>query len=145
MIYSYPGCFFQRPDGKYCVVFVDLNNLAAFGDDFDKALDNGIELLSKYIYNLIIKNKPVPEPSDIRKLKPSVSDEYMQAFLRIVNVDIEEYARYYFERNINKTVQIPKWLDDFVVKENIDISKLLNDVLKNEYVKKQGMNVPQKN
>ena len=95
MIYSYPGCFFQRPDGRYCVVFTDLNNLAAFGEDFDNALANAIDLLAKYIYNLLIKKEPIPEPSDIRGLKPSVSDEYNRAFLRTVNVDVEEYAKYH--------------------------------------------------
>ena len=55
MIYSYPGCFFQRPDGKYCVVFSDLNNLAAFGSSFDQALATAVNLLAGYIYNLIMK------------------------------------------------------------------------------------------
>lgn len=137
MIYSYPGCFFQRPDGRYCVVFVDLNNLAAFGDDFDKALSNGVELLARYIYNLIIKKEPIPEPSDMKKLRPSVSDEYTRAFLKIVNCDVEAYAKYHFERNINKSVPVLKWLDDFAAKENIDLSKLLNDALMEEYKKKQ--------
>lgn len=141
MIYSYPGCFFQRPDGKYCVVFVDLNNLAAFGDNFDKALENGIELLSKYIYNLLVKNEPVPEPSDIQKLKPSVSDEYNRAFLRTVNVDVEEYAKYHFERGVNRSVQIPRWLDEFVAREKIDLSALITDALKAEYQKRQGVDV----
>ncbi len=138
MIYSYPGCFFQRPDGRYCVVFTDLNNLAAFGEDFDNALANAIDLLAKYIYNLLIKKEPIPEPSDIRELKPSVSDEYNRAFLRTVNVDVEEYAKYHFERNVNKSIPVLKWLDDFAQKEGIDLSKLLNDVLLAEYNRRKS-------
>ena len=94
MICSYPGCFFQRPDGKYCVVFADLNNLAAFGDDFDHALSNAVDLLARYIYNLKAKNAELPEPSDVRTLKPNINDEYTRAFFQTVNVDIEEYAKY---------------------------------------------------
>ncbi len=138
MIYSYPGCFFQRPDGRYCVVFTDLNNLAAFGNDFDKTLANGVELLARYIYNLIIKNQPVPTPSDITKLKPDVGDQYTRAFLKIINVDVEEYAKYHFEKNVNRTVSVTKWLDDFAVKQNIDLSKILNDALLKEYKSRQN-------
>ncbi|MBP1566629.1 MAG: type II toxin-antitoxin system HicB family antitoxin [Oscillospiraceae bacterium] len=138
MIYSYPGCFFQRPDGRYCVVFADLNNLAAFGDDFDHALSNGIELLARYIYNLLLRKEPIPQPSDIQELKPSVSDEYNRAFLRTVNVDVEEYAKYHFERNVNKSVPVLKWLDDFAREENIDIPKMVNDMLLAEYNRKKS-------
>lgn len=138
MIYSYPGCFFQRPDGRYCVVFSDLNNLAAFGDDFDKALANAIDLLARYIYNLLLKKEPVPQPSDIHNIRPSVGNEYNRAFLRTVNVDVEEYAKYYYERKINKSVPVLKWLDDFAQRENIDLSKMLNDMLLLEYNKRKS-------
>ncbi len=140
MIYSYPGCFFQRPDGKYCVVFADLNNLVAFGDDFDKTLANGVELLARYIYNLIIKNQPVPIPSDITKLKPNVGDQYTRAFLKIINVDVEEYVKYHFVKNVNRTVSVAKWLDDFAVKQDIDLSKIVNDVLLEKYRSVQNAN-----
>lgn len=137
LIYSYPGCFFQRPDGRYCVVFSDLNNLAAFGDNFDSALSNAVDLLARYIYNLISKNQKPPEPSDIQTLKPDISDEYTRAFLQTVNVDVEEYAKYFYAGNTETTVSVPRWLDEFAKRENIDVSSVVEKYLLDEYNKRQ--------
>ncbi|MDO5560337.1 MAG: type II toxin-antitoxin system HicB family antitoxin [Oscillospiraceae bacterium] len=133
MIYSYPGCFFQRPDGSFCVVFVDLNNLAAFGNSFDTVLANAVDLLSKYIYNIIIRNGEVPEPSDIETLRPDVGSEYTRAFLRTVNVDVEEYAKKHFESDIVRTVTIPAWMDDIIKKDNIDLSEFVKRSFEEKY------------
>ncbi len=137
MIYSYPGCFFQRPDGRYCVVFSDLNNLAAFGDSFDHALSNAVDLLSRYIYNLIARKISVPEPSDIQTLRPNISDEYSRAFIQTVNVDVEEYAKYYYAGTTETTVTLPRWLDEFAKKEKIDISAVVEEYLTEKYNKQQ--------
>lgn len=138
MIYSYPGCFFQRPDGKYCVVFADLNNLAAFGDDFDMALSNAVDLLARYIYNLIVKKERIPEPSDIQTLRPNVSDEYTRAFFQTVNVDVEEYAKYFYSASAETPIKLPRWLQEFARREQIDISALVEEQLMERYKKKNS-------
>jgi predicted RNase H-like HicB family nuclease len=137
LIYSYPGCVFQRPDGKYCVVFSDLNNLAAFGKDFDDALSNAVELLSKYIYGLITKNEKPPLPSDIQTLRPDVTDEYTRAFLQTVNVDVEAYTQYYYNRSVETTINLPGWLDEFARREKIDLSSVVESYLMAEYKAKK--------
>ena len=136
MIYSYPGCFFQRPDGKYCVVFADLNNLAAFGDDFDHALSNAVDLLARYIYNLKAKNAELPEPSDVSTLKPNINDEYTRAFFQTVNVDIEEYAKYYYFSKTETVISLPRWLEEFARNEKIDLSALAEKYLMQIYNEK---------
>ncbi|MBE6853456.1 MAG: HicB family protein [Ruminococcus sp.] len=137
MIYSYPGCFFQRPDGKYCVVFPDLNNLAAFGNDFDDALSNAIDLLARYIIGLTSRNEKPPAPSDIQSLRPDISDEYLRAFLQTVNVDAEEYAKHRFNNPVQTTITLPQWLDEFAKRENINLSALAEAYLLNEYKARQ--------
>lgn len=144
MIYSYPGCFFQRPDGKYCVVFPDLDNLAAFGENFDKVLSNAVDLLAKYIYNLISKKEELPSPSDIQTLKPNISNEYTRAFLQTVNVDVESYAKHHFAENEEMTVSVPRWLSEFASKENIDVSAAMNDFLMNEFKNRKQENALRK-
>ena len=136
MIYSYPGCFFQRPDGKYCVVFADLNNLAAFGDDFDHALSNAVDLLARYIYNLKAKNTELPEPSDVSTLKPNINDEYTRAFFQTVNVDVEEYAKYYYFSKTETVISLPRWLEEFARNEKIDLSALAEKYLMQIYNEK---------
>ncbi len=76
---------------------------------------------------------PVPEPSDIQTLKPSISDEYTKAFLQTVNVDVDEYAKCYFAGNTETTITLPKWLDDFAKKENINLSAYTEAYLIKEY------------
>lgn len=137
LIYSYPGCFFQRPDGRYCVVFSDLNNLAAFGDNFDSALSNAVDLLARYIYNLLSKQQKPPVPSDIQTLKPDISDEYTRAFIQTVNVDVEEYAKYFYAGNTETAVSVPKWLAEFAAREKIDISSVVEKYLLEEYSKRR--------
>ena len=136
MIYSYPGCFFQIPDGKYCVVFADLNNLAAFGDDFDHALSNAVDLLARYIYNLKAKNAELPEPSDVSTLKPNINDEYTRAFFQTVNVDVEEYAKYYYFSKTETVISLPRWLEEFARNEKIDLSAFAEKYLMQIYNEK---------
>ncbi len=138
MIYSYPGCFFQRADGKYCVVFADLNNLAAFGDSFDLALANAVDLLARYIYSLKSKNESIPEPSDIQTLKPDISDEYTRAFFQTVNVDVEEYAKYYYSGTTETSVTLPRWLDEYARREQIDVSAVVRNYLTDRYNKQNS-------
>ncbi len=139
LIYSYPGCFFQRPDGKYCVVFSDLNNLAAFGSSFDQALANAVNLLAGYIYNLILKKEQIPEPSDIQTLRPYVGDEYSRAFFQTVNVDVDEYAKYYYNSSTEMTVTLPRWLEEYARREKIDISAVIRAYLTDRYNKQHTM------
>lgn len=102
MLYSYPGCFFQRPDGKLCLVFPDLNNLAIFGDDFNGTLSKGINLLAKYLFNMQLKKEVAPVPSNIDTIKPKLSEEYSRAFIKIVTVEVDEYSKTHFEREVKK-------------------------------------------
>lgn len=136
MIYSYPGCFFQRPDGKYCVVFADLNSLAAFGENFDDALSNAVDLLARYIYNLRSRNVELPVPSDISTLKPNIGDEYTRAFFQTVNVDVDEYAKYYYFGKTETKISLPRWLDEFVRRENINLSDIAEKCLMQLYNEK---------
>jgi len=132
MLYSYPGCFFQRPDGKLCLVFPDLNNLAIFGDDFNGTLSKGINLLAKYLFNMQLKKEVAPVPSNIDTIKPKLSEEYSRAFIKIVTVEVDEYSKTHFEREVKKSVSLPQWLYDLAVKESIDISKLTKKALYKE-------------
>lgn len=133
MIYSYPGCFFQTSEGKYCVVLPDFDNTAVFGENFDTALANSVAMLAKCIYSTKMRNEKLPAPSLLSSLKPDVSDGYIRAFLKIINVDAEEYAKEYFEREVTKTVTVPIWIDDIIKKENIDLSDLIKTVICEHY------------
>ena len=117
------------------MVFSDLNNLAAFGSSFDQALANAVNLLAGYIYNLIMKKERIPEPSDIQTLRPYVGDGYSRAFFQTVNVDVDEYAKYYYNSKTEATVTLPRWLEEYARREQIDISAVIQAYLTERYNK----------
>lgn len=56
-------------------------------------------------------------------------DEYEQAFISLVPVDVEEYARKHFNKSVKKTLSIPSWLNEKAIKQSINFSQLLQDTL----------------
>ena len=133
MLHAYPGCFFQKKDGTYCVVFPDLGNISAFGDDFDSTLASAVDVLAKHIFNAKLNDDELPPPSDMHMLKPSYDEMlYTRAFINVVSVDAEEYAKTHFERAVKKTLTIPQWLNESAVAQNVNFSKVLQNALINE-------------
>ena len=57
-------------------------------------------------------------------------DEYETAFVNMVTVDVDEYAKKHFE--VQKTLTIPLWLNDLAVKEGVNFSQVLQKALKEQ-------------
>lgn len=55
-------------------------------------------------------------------------DEYETAFVNMVTVDVDEYAKKHFE--VQKTLTIPLRLNDLAVKEGVNFSQVLQKALK---------------
>ena len=94
-----------------------------------------MNLLAGYIYNLIMKKERIPEPSDIQTLRPYVGDGYSRAFFQTVNVDVDEYAKYYYNSKTEATVTLPRWLEEYARREQIDISAVIQAYLTERYNK----------
>ena len=72
-------------------------------------------------------------PSDISNVDVNAEyDEYESAFVNLVSVDVEEYARKHFEKAIKKTLTIPAWLNDLAVKNHVNFSQTLQKALKEQ-------------
>ena len=52
------------------------------------------------------------------------------AFVNIITVDVEEYAKTHFEKAVKKTLTIPAWLNTAALEQNINFSQVLQDALK---------------
>jgi len=130
MLSAYPACFYKEKEGNYSVIFPDLNHLSTCGDTLDEALNMAIDCLAGYIYSAKIDNEPVPAPSDIKSIDiDSEYKEYEEAFINIVTVDVDEYAKKHFEKAVKKTLTIPKWLNDTAVSRGVNFSKVLKTAL----------------
>lgn len=74
----------------------------------------------------------IPQPSELKKV--DVRSEYPDcpdgAFVNMVMVDVDSYARTHFEKSVKKTLSIPSWLNEAAMQANINFSQTLQSALK---------------
>ena len=132
MLSIYPACFYKEKSGGYSVIFPVLG-IATCGDTIEEAMTMAVDCLAGYLYDAKISKEEVPpapkaEDIDIN----SEYDEYESAFISLVTVDVEEYAKKHFEKAVKKTLTIPSWLNDLAIKEGINFSQVLQNALKEQ-------------
>lgn len=131
MVTAYPACFYKEKEGNYSVIFPDLNHLSTYGDTLDDALAMAMDCLAGYIYVAQKQSEQIPCPSSMEAIDLNAEyDDYVEAFVNMVAVDVEEYAKTHFEQSVKKTLSIPKWLNDMAVAESVNFSQLLQEALK---------------
>lgn len=131
MISVYPACFYKEKGGGYSVIFPDLNHLATCGDSFEKAFEMAVDCLASYLYSAKKENQTVPTASDMAEIDVnSEYDEYESAFVNLVSVDVEEYAKNHFEKADKKTVTVPHWLNVMAKEKGANFSAILQNGLK---------------
>lgn len=133
MLSTYPACFYKEHEGGYSVIFPDLNHLATCGDTFEEALKMAVDCLAGYLFDLKHSKEEFPKPSEISQINPDEEyTEYKEAFVNMITVDLEEYAKTHFEKSVKKTLTIPSWLNDMALEKKINFSQLLQKALKAE-------------
>ena len=126
MLSVYPACFYEEEDGRYSVIFPDLNHLATFGNDLNDAMNMAVDCLASYLFELKISKETAPHPSDMTSIDINAEyDEYKNVFINMVSVDVEEYANKNFKKAVKKTLTIPAWMNAYVVEYDINCSAVL--------------------
>lgn len=87
----YPACFYKEKEGGYSVVF-PIIGIANCGDTLDEAMNMAVDCLAGYLYDAKFSKEEVPQPPKMEY------DEYKSAFVNMVTVDVQEYAKKHFER-----------------------------------------------
>ena len=133
MLSIYPACFFQDESG-YSVVFPDLNWLATSGSTEAIALENAVECLAGYLYALSQDGDTIPQPSgrndiSLKKIAKELEADEKHAFINMVSVDVEEYAKEHFKKSVRKTLTIPSWLNTAAIEKKINFSQTLQEAL----------------
>lgn len=127
MLSIYPACFYKEKEGNYSVIFPVLG-IATCGDTIDEAMEMAIDCLAGYLYDAKIAKEEVPKPPKMEDI--DIDEEYETAFVNMVTVDVDEYAKKHFE--VQKTLTIPLWLNDLAVKEGVNFSQVLQKALKEQ-------------
>ncbi len=133
MLSIYPACFFKEEKG-YSVVFPDLNWLATSGETESEAINMAVDCLAGYLFMLKNDGEKAPKPSDmkdisIKKIARELDAGTEGAFVNMVSVDVDEYAKLHFEKAVKKTLTIPAWLNAAAIEKKINFSQTLQEAL----------------
>ena len=133
MLSVYPACFFKEDTG-YSVIFPDLNWLSTCGETLSEAMTAAVDCLAGYIYTSQKTNEPFALPSAISdihldKIAIDLNISMDNAFVNMVTVDVELYAKEHFEKSVKKTLSIPAWLNKAAMERDINFSQTLQEAL----------------
>ena len=125
MNYVYPAVFYPEDDGKYSVVFPDLNHLATYGENLADAFAMAQEACGQYLFTSLRDGDvlPAPTPLDL------VEKDEDASLVNLICVNLDEYARAYNDKAVKKTLSIPAWLNTACENYGINYSKVLQDAL----------------
>ncbi|ADY55402.1 hypothetical protein Sgly_1076 [Syntrophobotulus glycolicus DSM 8271] len=107
--------------GKYKASFPYFPDCSVGGDTFLDTYFMAWTMLERYLYDLVKADMPIPEESYI-------SDSPRQAAVPM-EVDMLEIRRKYDKDLINKSIRIPRRLDDMAKAEKINFSQTLREAL----------------
>ena len=119
MEYIYPALFEQNGDGSYTITYPDLPGCISEGKSLGNAMDMAKKALTQWIEYLLDENETIPEPGDIKTIKPLENQ-----FVNLIQTVIHD------NRAVRRTVSIPGWLDVKAADAGISLSKILQDALK---------------
>lgn len=125
MNYIYPAVFYLEDNGRYSVIFPDLNDLATFGDNLADAFAMTQEACGQFLFSYLRNGKLLPTPTPLDKVKKNAD----AALVNLIFVNLDEYARAYNDKSVKKTLSIPAWLNTSCESYGINYSKVLQDAL----------------
>lgn len=125
MNYIYPAVFYPEDDGRFSVIFPDLNDLATYGDSLADAFLMAQDACGQYLFTSLRDGDALPNPTPIECVKKNDGT----ALVNLVCVNLDEYAKAYDDKAVKKTLSIPAWLNTACENYGINYSKVLRDAL----------------
>ncbi len=119
MLKVYPAIFHEE-DG-FRVEFPDLDGCNACGNTLEETMELAQEALGLYLATLAEEDLEIPSPSPIKDIKTD-------GFVSYVSTNMDKYRRN--NKAVKKTLSIPQWLADEAEKNNLSLSKVLQEGLK---------------
>ena len=121
----YPAVFYPEDDGRFSVVFPDLNDLATYGESLADAFAMAQEACGQYLFTSLRDGEALPIPTPIE----SIEKDEDAVLVNLICVNLDEYARAYDDKAVKKTLSIPAWLNTACENSGINYSKVLKDAL----------------
>jgi len=127
MKYVYPAVFHPEPESGYSVFFPDIPRGATQGETIAECIEMAEDFLCLALYHMEEDKLPIPAASNIKELNVSAED-----IVTLVIADTENYRRFYDNKLVKKTLNIPSWLNESAEAAHINFSQVLQKALKDE-------------
>lgn len=127
MKYVYPAVFHPELEGGYSVFFPDIKRGATQGDTVAECIEMAEDFLCLALYRMEESNLQVPQSSNMKTIEVEEND-----IVTLISVDTETYRRFYENKLVKKTLNIPSWLNERAESANINFSQTLQKALKEE-------------
>ena len=127
MRYVYPAIFRPENGTGYFVFFPDLERGATQGKNLADAISMSEDSLCLALYDMEEEGEQIPTPSNPKDVKVTEDD-----IVTLISVDTENYRRFYENKLVKKTLNIPSWLNVRAEDANINFSQILQRALKEE-------------
>ena len=102
----------------------------------EDAMKMAVDCLAGYLHSCKVDGEAVAAPSCMTDIDPiAVSKELSPDipvdgyFVNMVSVDVDAYAKLYFEKSVRKSLTIPAWLNTAALEQGINFSQTLQEAL----------------
>ncbi|MDR1001151.1 MAG: type II toxin-antitoxin system HicB family antitoxin [Clostridiales bacterium] len=127
MKYVYPAVFHPEPEGGFSVFFPDIKRGATQGDTIAQCIEMAEDFLCLALYRMEEDKLQIPTASGMKQIESETND-----IVTLISVDTETYRRYYENKLVKKTLNIPSWLNERAEAAHINFSQTLQKALKEE-------------
>ena len=118
----------EPEEGKYNVVFPDLEGCYTCGDNLPDALKMAEDALSSFLTWQEDHQRDIPQATDPIKVK--VPENQIST---LIEADTDAYRRLLSNKAVKKTLTIPEWMDETGKARGTNFSKVLQDALEKEF------------
>jgi predicted RNase H-like HicB family nuclease len=118
MEYVYPAIFHKNNDESYTITYPDLPGCISEGKSLGNAMYMAESALTQWISYLTDKKQEIPHASSPKDMKIERGE-----FVNLIRAEVKD------GRAVKRTVSIPKWMDEEVVKSGLSLSRVLQDAL----------------
>ena len=122
--YEYPAVFTKEDDGKYSVIFRDLEGCYTCGDSIEHTIEMAEDALALVLYEYEAEGKEIPVPSELNTIKVDSNE-----FVNYIKCDTLEYRKMYNNKSVRKNVTLPEWLNEEAEKLELNFSQILREAL----------------
>lgn len=127
MKYVYPAVFHPEREGGFSVYFPDIERGATQGESVSECIEMAEDFLCLALYQMEEQQTQRPPATPMKEIEADHND-----MVTLISVDTDDYRRYYENKLVKKTLNIPSWLNKRAEAANINFSQTLQKALKEE-------------